>query len=146
MAKHLFSLRVVWSDADLLEVETCICFGDWSAADSAYATRDDLTAFADSLDRVADGRGEAALSIGQPSLGYASCRISEYGGPRHLAMDAVVGSGEPGSGRGPHRRQRELHLSVPVERGQLGAFAKAVRVIASDERGVALLRLPPGWP
>jgi len=146
MADHHFSLRVIWSDADLLDVETSVCFGNWSGTDTAYAGRDDLTAFADSLDRVAKGSREASLSIGQPNLGYASCRIFEYGGPRRLGMDVVVGAGEPGTGRRPYKGKREWRMSVPIERGQLATFAASIRVAARDELGIAVLPLPPDWP
>jgi hypothetical protein len=143
MAEHLVSLSVVWSDVDLLEVEISASFRGWSAIDRAYAARSDLTGFADSLDRVVQGDTEAELSVGQPNLGYASCRIFEYGGPRHLAMDVVVGSGETGR---RHDHGRECRLSVPIERGQLTAFAQTLRLITREERGRAALLLLPDWP
>jgi hypothetical protein len=139
------SLRVIWSDADLLEVEASFAFRDWSAVGSAYATRSDLIDFADALDRVVLGGSAAELSLGQPDLGYASCRVFEYGGPRHLAMVVTIGVGHKGIGQ-PQDTGRESRLSVPIERGQLTAFAQSLRRIARDERGTARLPLPPDWP
>jgi len=122
-----------------------VAFAGWAGAERAYAARSDLTAFADSLDRVAEGGSEAELTLGQPSLGYARCRVFEYGGPRHLAMDIVVGCGAGGTGRRADHG-RETRLSVPIERGQLSAFATSIRTIARDERGIAVLPFPPDWP
>jgi hypothetical protein len=145
LPEHQLSFRIIWSDQDLLDVETSIAFAPWAGVDRAYATRSDLTAFADSLDQVAAGSAEAELALGQPDLGYASCRLFEYGGPRHLAMDVVVGCGAGGTGQSADHG-REIRVSVPIERGQLSALAASIRTIVADEDGIAVLPLPPGWP
>jgi len=41
---------------------------------------------------------------------------------------------------------RELRVSVPIERGQLPAFARAIRNAVAAEQGIARLPVPPDWP
>jgi hypothetical protein len=139
------TVAVVWSDVDLLEVELRVRFDVWCGAERAYVTRKELAAFATALDEVAEGGDQATLSIGQPDLGYGTCRVFEYGGPRHLAAEIIVGNA---GGRVINRPDypRELRVSVPIERGQLPAFARAIRNAVAAEQGIARLPVPADWP
>jgi len=139
------TVAVVWSDVDLLEVELRVQFDVWCGAERAYVTRKELTAFATALDEVADGSNQATLNVGQPNLGHSMCRVFEYGGPRHLAAEVMVGNA---GGQVMNRPDypRELRVSVPIERGQLPAFARAIRNAVAAEQGIARLPVPPDWP
>ena len=145
MSDHQLSITAVWSDSDILEIELAVSFKAWSGAERAYVTRDELRGFADSLDAVAAGGADAVLDVGQPDLGHATCRVFEYGGPRHLGMELVVGHAGGHIINGADY-PRELRLSVPIERGQLPAFARAVRMVIVDEKGSARLPVPTDWP
>jgi hypothetical protein len=145
VSEHQVSLTVVWSDVDLLEIELAVSFAAWSGAERAYVTRNELTSFATSLDSVVAGASAAELNAGQPDLGYGLCRVFEYSRARHLGMEVVVGhAGGHVMNRPDYRR--ELRVSVPIERGQLTAFAATIRRLISAERGKAALLIPPDWP
>ena len=145
MTEPSITVAIVWSDADLLEVELRVEFDVWCGAERAYVTRKELTAFATAMDEVADGGSQATLNVGQPDLGYGACRVFEYGGPRHLGAEIIVGhAGGQVMNRPDYRR--ELRVSVPIERGQLPAFARAIRNVVGAEQGIARLPLPPDWP
>jgi hypothetical protein len=60
-------------------------------------------------------------------------------------MEVVVGHAGGNVMNRPDYR-RELHVSVPIERGQLSAFAATIRQLVSAERGTATLPIPPDWP
>jgi hypothetical protein len=120
-------------------------FDVWSGTERCYATREGLAGFAIALDQVADGACDATLELGQSDLGYAACRVFEYGGPQRLGAELKLGH----AGRQVVNRPdypRNLHVSVPIERGQLPAFARAIRNVVAAEQGIARLPLPPDWP
>jgi hypothetical protein len=139
------SLAIVWSDIDLLEIELTVSFAAWSGAERAYATRDELTAFAAALDQVAAGAKAAELDAGQPDLGYGRCRVFEYDQARHLGMEVVVGHAGGNLQNRPDYR-RELHVSLPIERGALASFAGRLRQLVAAEEGAATLPVPNDWP
>jgi len=145
VSDHQLSVTVVWSDVDLLEIELAVSFAPWSGAERAYVTRDELTSFASSLDAVVAGATAAELNAGQPDLGYGQCRVFEYSRARHLGMEVVVGHAGGNVMNRPDYR-RELRISVPIERGQLSAFAATLRRLVATERGKATLLIPPDWP
>ena len=145
MPDSALSLAVCWADQDLLDIEIRVALKEWTGTDTAYAVRDDFRTFAASLDEVAANGSVAVLDIGQPDLGYANCRVFEYGGPRHLGIDVVLGRAGSATGRDADPG-RVLQLSVPVERGQLATFANDIRRIVEHETGIAVLQLPPDWP
>ena len=120
-------------------------FAAWSGAERSYVTREELTSFAASLDAVVGGTTTAELDTGQPDLGYGRCRVFEYGRAQHLGMEVVVGHAGGNVTNRPDYR-RELRISVPIERGQLTAFAASIRGLVSSERGRATLQVPPDWP
>jgi hypothetical protein len=138
------TISAVWSDVDLLEVDTAVCFREWGGGARAYATRDDLRAFARDLVAVEEGATVASLDIGQPDLGYAACRIFEYGGARRLAIEVRIGHA---GGHVINRPDlpREVRVTVPVERGQLGRFASEIQNLVMVETGTATLPLAD-WP
>lgn len=140
-----FSIEVVWSDVDLLEIEVCVRFSVWAGGERVYVSRRELEGFADAINRVAGGATDARLSAGQASTGYANCRIFEYSLARRLGMEVVVGrAGDDGSLRPDCAR--ELRVSIPIERGPLPAFARSLRAITASERGIASLPVPLSWP
>ena len=140
-----FTCSIVWSDPDLLELEASVRFEDWAGRERGYVTRGELAAFIAALLAVADGGTEAVLDAGQDDLGYVQLRVSEYGGARRLMLGLKLGraagsiSNQPGG-------VTELQLSVPIERGQLAAFARSLDTIAQAEQGTAHLPLPARWP
>lgn len=144
MSDSGFSISVVRSDADLLEIEAVVRFDAWSGCERAYVTRDELTGFATALDRVVEGATFARLDAGQDDLGYARLEVFEHGGARRIGLRLVVGhapdpdGGRPGQGR-------ELRLSVPTERAALASFSSELRAITLAERGIAYLHVSPGW-
>jgi hypothetical protein len=143
-ANHL-SIAIVWSDVHVLEIELAVTFAAWSGAERAYVTRQILTDFAESLDLVAGGATHALLEAGQSNMGFGRCQIFEYGGPRRLGMEVVVGHAG-GDMRGHADRGRELRVSVPIERGQLSPFAVTLRELVTNERGTVVLPVPSDWP
>lgn len=145
MTASRLSLSAVWSDVDLLEVDSAIRFREWAGSARAYATRDELRAFARGLVAVEEGATVASLDIGQLDLGYATCRLFEYGGARRLAMEVCIGHAG-GQGIGRPDCKREVHLTVPVERGQLGRFASELQNLVMTETGTATLPLLADWP
>jgi hypothetical protein len=140
-----FSLAVVWSDSDLLEIELAVAFMAWSGVERSYVTRNELTSFAASLDAVAAGAVAAEFNAGQPDLGYARCRVFEYDRARHLGMEVVAGLA---GGHVVNRPDypRELRVWLPIERGQLTSFAVRLRQLVAAERGWASLPIPRDWP
>lgn len=142
---HSISCSVTWADSDLLEISAKVLFANWAGHERAYVTRDELNRFARELDDVAEGGSKADLRAGQSDLSYVSFEAFEYGRARqlglriHLGRDPTSISNHPAAGT-------EMRISVPVERGQLTAFASALRSMISREAGVATLTLPPDWP
>ena len=145
MPAHELSVSVVWSDIDLLELDLAVSFAVWSGAERAYVTRDELIAFAASLDAVVAGSTSAQLNAGQSDLGYGVCRIFEYDRARRLGMEVIVGHAGGNVTNRPDYA-RELRISAPLERGQLVAFAGALRRLVIEERGTATLELLADWP
>ena len=135
---------IVWSDPDLLEIETRVAFAGWSARERAYVTRDGLREFARALDRVVAGASSARLDAGQPNLGYATLDLFEYSRARHIGLHVTIGHA-PDSGQVHTAHARELRFTVPVECGQLALFANDLRSAVQLETGEAFLPLPPNW-
>lgn len=142
---HSLTCSVIWSDSDLLKVSASVRFGDWAGSEWAYVTRDELRRFADELDLVAEGRSRAALEAGQPDLSYVSLELFEYSRARQLGMRIHLGR-DPTSISNHPAAGVEFRISVPIERGQLAAFAESIRNMISREAGVSALPLPPDWP
>jgi hypothetical protein len=145
LPNHRLSVTAIWSDVDLIEVDVAVIFQEWAGCSLAYATRDDLRAFARDLVAVVEGATAAELNIGQPDLGYATCRVFEYDRARHLCIEVRVGhAGEQTINRPDFRR--EVHITVPVERGQLSSFASELQNVITAETGNATLSLLAEWP
>lgn len=145
LPKHQITFSAVWSDVDLIDVEVGVAFQEWAGGTSAYATRDELRAFARDLVAVEEGASSASLDIGQADLGYVACRIFEYDGARHVGIEVRIGhAGNHVMNRPDFARQ--VHVSVPVERGQLSRFASEIQNLVMTETGTATLPLLSDWP
>jgi hypothetical protein len=145
MTDNSLTITATWSDVDLLEVEFGIRFQAWTGREQAFVTRDELRTFARSLVGVSEGGRSALLEAGQSDLGYATCRVFEYAGPRHLGIEVRIGHA---GGQVMNRPDyaRDIRLSVPVERGQLSSFASEIHSVIASETGTATLPVPPDWP
>ena len=144
MNNHHLCVKVIWSDTYLLEIETELVFQRWAGAEVAYVTREELLIFANDLDTFAAGHIIAAsLTAGQRDLSFAELSAYEHGLARSAALDVHLGRA-PGVS-GPGDRAAALHVCVPIERGQLNAFAAALRLIVQAERGDAILPVPVDW-
>jgi hypothetical protein len=146
LAPAYIRCAVVWSDADLLEIQTVVRYQEWGGGERAYVSHDELPAFAAALEALAAGRQtEASLAAGQRDVRWTERSLREYGLARRLAIHVALGAADgdaPGAVGGP----TELRITVPVERGQLEPFAAALRRISTDEQGEAVLSLLTSWP
>jgi hypothetical protein len=145
MGDSRISIQAVWADPDLIEIETSVVFSGWAGIERAYVTRDQLLDFASALDAVAAGANEATLIGGQRNLSYAEISIHEYDLARRLYADVRLGCVRDVEATTP-RGANELQMAVPVERGQLAAFASGLRRIAVEDRGQATLAGLSDWP
>jgi hypothetical protein len=135
---------IVWSDVDLLEIETQVQFDQWAGIERAYTTRESLAQFADALESVYNGAKEALFEAGQPDLSWIELRVFEHGGARHLGLHVNIGRPPTAIINRPNS-EAVLRIAVPIERGQLGAFAAGLREIGTAKRGEARLPLTPNW-
>jgi hypothetical protein len=145
LSNNQLTFSPVWSDDDLMDVEVAVAFQEWTGSTSAYATRHELRAFARDLVAVEEGASSASLDAGQLDLGYVACRVFEYDGARHLGLELRIGhAGHHLMNRPDFSRQ--VHVSVPVERGQLSRFASELQNLIITETGTATLQLLADWP
>jgi len=143
--ESVLSCSVVWSDPDLLEVQVEVFFGGWAGAERGYVTREELRSFANQLESVHAGGKAALLEAGQQDLSWVRLEIFEYGLARRVGMRVHLGRASGADSRTP-REPRELRISVPIERGQLSAFARSLQRVVQIEAGTAKLMLPTDWP
>jgi hypothetical protein len=143
--KPVLVLEVVWADEDLLEIAVRAAFDGWCAAERAYVTRDELHAFADQVELVAQGGPSAELQAGQEDLSYARLTVFEYGLARRVGVGIRLGRAPNAVSPGPPTG-REFRRSVPTERGTLAAFAGDLRRTVAEESGTAELAVLPAWP
>ena len=136
---------VVWADVDILSLEVRIRFQGWAGHECAYASRGELTAFADALDHVANGGTAAVLEVGQANMSYVALRLFEYEKARRLGIDVTLGRAAGGISNRPSYAA-ELRMSVPTERGFLPQFANGLRGLVRREEGECRLALPEDWP
>ena len=107
--------------------------------------REELSAIADALESIATGVREASIQLGQPDLGFGHCRVFQYGGPRRLGMDVLVGHAGGMISNGTDYPRR-VHVAIPLERGQLAQCASDLHKIIIAERGSVRSSAPPDWP
>jgi hypothetical protein len=145
MADSELSISVIWADPDLLEIRTQVQFEGWCGNETAYVAREELTAFADDLERLASGPQSASLQAGQPDLSWITLQSFEYDRARRVGLHIDMGSAADRISNVPSAGT-VLRLTVPIERGPLPQFARHLRSITTAERGMATLALLPAWP
>jgi hypothetical protein len=145
MGESHLTCSIGWSDPDVVEITVSVFFDGWGGTERAFAGRQELSDFASALESVAEGGTNAELAGGQQELSYVRLKIFEYGRARRLGFEIEFGRAS-GTVTGLPSSERRLQFAVPVERGQLTAFAGSLRTIIHRDQGMARISLPSEWP
>jgi hypothetical protein len=132
------TVRVVWFDDDIIELECAVGYRGFRGAATCYTTREDVVAFADALDSLnKSSRGSpafhAALGDGSKRVSLRAYTIDMAG---HMAMHVSLATDNT-TGRSEGVWMIELELLI--ESWPLSAFAAALRSAATNSTGEAFL-------
>ncbi len=134
------SVKIVWEDDHMIEVECTVRAGTWAAESRAYTQRPQLAEFAKTLKMFAKQfDGSASFEAGGEGIGSLKLRFYPNNNSRHLACFVELGTSVPTDHR-PEEISR-LSLEVHTEAGFVDAFAEELEDVAAGSNKEARLRL-----
>lgn len=138
MEPHL-TIKVVWQDEDMLELDVHCCNQDFSGRTKIYTTYDCLAKLAEDLTGFPRTPSQmvtfASSTGGTPGLFDARFYCFDPSG--HTVLRAKIESEIPTSNQ-PHARQR-VELDVQFEAIQLDTFVAELSALVRAQAGQALL-------
>ncbi len=132
------SLGVIWYDDDIIELECRVVYRGFSGVSTCYTIPENMIAFADSLDslaQTADGHAtfDAGLEDGSKRIALRAYTIDLAG---HLAIHVAMAT--DGYDRRPEEVWR-IELEMKTESWPMSKFAQQLRSVVDAREGVAFL-------
>lgn len=137
--RHHLSIRVIWQDDELVEIEGRVITDRWSGNATSYTTFAEIRQFARELSRFnLSLAGEACLEAGaEEGYGLVAMRFYTIDAARHVACYLRLGTS------GGHRAEQTCKLAIEVttEPTFIEGFAKGLERMADEEAREAVLIL-----
>jgi hypothetical protein len=132
------SLRVGYTDSDLIELEATVSNSAWSGFATAYTTQDQLKSAADRLeDWVSRPHNDSVVEAGTEAGGWIRLRFYEIDRAGHLVCHIQIAANSHTDGR-PEEVWR-LSLEMRTECWLIIRFAQQLRAKSETLVGEAML-------
>ncbi len=138
--EYSLSVKIVWEDDHMIEVECSLRVGTWAAESRAYTQRPQLAEFAQTLKSFAKRfDGSASFEAGGEGIGSVKLRFYPFDKSKHLACFVELGTSVPTE----HRAEEisRLSLEVHTEASFVDSFAEELEDVAQGLCKAACLRL-----